>query len=1524
MKKIVLFFFLFLIKNTFFAQSANNCSNAIVVCGNSAISSNATGYGIQEVSGCSSQEHNSLWLKLNIVQSGTLGFDLIPDDTDINVDYDFWIYGPNVTCASKGSPIRCSTTNPAAANLSNNHTGMNGTAPQFFEGPGIAGISYVKWLNVLAGQSYYVVIDRPAGDGGFQLNWTGTAMSGAGAFTTPPSANSIPAIKTCSTVLDSGIFDLDGVRSSINSDLTNNSIIFYESYEDAFDGIVTPLDDIISNSSNPQTVYAKVKNNASGCFTIVDFQLIVNQIPDASISVQSNLICQGQSAIVNFSGSPNTTVFYKVNGGPQQSAVLNASGTYQLIDPISSNTSYQLVNVVLYDEATSNVLCSQVKDSTVSVTVQNVTLSSLTSNTSVCVGQNAVFTINGTPNAVVTYKIDDGANLTTTISAAGTTEVTVNNISANVTITLLSIVLGPCNITLNNTNTVTIVPTPLVNTLTSNSPICEGNNAVFSLQGTPNGIVTYSINGGSNQTITLNGSGAASVSVTAPTSNQTIQLKTIQIASCIENLTQNQSVTILTLPSIASLTSNSPICLGENAIFSIEGTPNTTVNYSINSGVTSSVSIGASGLATITVPSPTIAPTIVLSQIIGASCSKNVSNTTSVVVLPIPNVSSVTSNTPICIGSDAVFTINGTPNAIITYTLNNGASQTSQIPTSGTLLLNVAAPTVNPELAISLIDNGTCTKTLTLNSTVVVNQPPAILNITSSTPICRGSNAQFVIQGTPSAEVFYSINGGTVLSVIIGSTGFVTISIPAPTSTVTMNLSMIRLGACDVVISNSSQVIVNQLPQLISVVNNSPICSGSAAEFIVSGTPFSQITYSINSLPNTVASFDSSGSFSIILNGITATTSLQISSISDTNCTAPINQLSQVFVSPATTISMISATGSNNQMRCENAMISPIQYQVQGTATGVTVSGLPLGINHSYNTVTKLLTISGAASVAGVYPFTVETSGGCAPQVTETGTFTITDQPNMNLTYSNSICSGAITDIVLSSDLSNTTFTWTATVTNISATYNMSGTQNDINQLVNLSNTLTTGKIVMTITPFANGCSGNSKTIEITVNPIPQITSITNEFDQVCSGSLIKVTIAGFPSNASYLWTSIATDVTVIGATSGTTTGIIYLQVQLANPLVAGTVQFQITPTLGTCSGTMQTSTLINVLPYPNLPQTLPIQNVCSGTALNFQINDSPHVVGTTLTWEVDQMVNATGATSGSGLAPITITDLLTATNNQAGYVIYKVKSVLATCETDYVYYRVNVNAIPEPILQDGYMCLDADGNIIQSHYLNAGSFTGTYQFFWHKVTTTDDVIGVSSGAVYQVYTPGNYYVIARNVATGCYGTSNTVEVTSITSPSAFDYSVTDAFSENATINVTITGGTGNYFYQLDNGPLQTDPIFQGVSAGFHELSVINDKGCSRLTKNAHVIGYPKYFTPNGDGINDTWNIIGLNQANSRVYIYDRYGKFIKSIIPLDSERGWDGTYEGNLLPSTDYWFSIEYIENSLQKIFKSHFTLKR
>ena len=88
---------------------------------------------------------------------------------------------------------------------------------------------------------------------------------------------------------------------------------------------------------------------------------------------------------------------------------------------------------------------------------------------------------------------------------------------------------------------------------------------------------------------------------------------------------------------------------------------------------------------------------------------------------------------------------------------------------------------------------------------------------------------------------------------------------------------------------------------------------------------------------------------------------------------------------------------------------------------------------------------------------------------------------------------------------------------------------------------------------------------------------------------------------------------------------------------------------------------------------------------------------------------------------------------------------------------------------------------------------------------------------------------------------------------------------------------------------------------------------------------YPLYFTPNGDGYHDTWNIIGIsNQLDAEIYIFDRYGKLLKQLSP--TSLGWDGTFNGEALPSSDYWFIVNYREPSddTKKEFKAHFTLKR
>ncbi|WP_273566152.1 T9SS type B sorting domain-containing protein [Maribacter halichondriae] len=140
--------------------------------------------------------------------------------------------------------------------------------------------------------------------------------------------------------------------------------------------------------------------------------------------------------------------------------------------------------------------------------------------------------------------------------------------------------------------------------------------------------------------------------------------------------------------------------------------------------------------------------------------------------------------------------------------------------------------------------------------------------------------------------------------------------------------------------------------------------------------------------------------------------------------------------------------------------------------------------------------------------------------------------------------------------------------------------------------------------------------------------------------------------------------------------------------------------------------------------------------------------------------------------------------------------------------------------------------------------------------------------------------------------------------------------------------GNSDYEFAINGGEFQDDPVFTDVPPGINTV-IINDKNGCGITEPIEflVVGYPKFFTPNNDGINDFWHVLGIETLDSPLlFIFDRYGKLLSQ---LDSNSvGWDGTLNGRPLPSSDYWFRLEYsmLEDGVQiaKTRQSHFTLKR
>lgn len=259
-----------------------------------------------------------------------------------------------------------------------------------------------------------------------------------------------------------------------------------------------------------------------------------------------------------------------------------------------------------------------------------------------------------------------------------------------------------------------------------------------------------------------------------------------------------------------------------------------------------------------------------------------------------------------------------------------------------------------------------------------------------------------------------------------------------------------------------------------------------------------------------------------------------------------------------------------------------------------------------------------------------------------------------------------------------------------------------------------------------------------------------------------------------------------------------------------------------------------------------------------------------------------------------------------------------------YAVAELTLRADLRPIfdLDDSYtLCLDTNGTEVKDPpVLDTGLTAIDYTFEWALDGTA---LAGETGPSLAVAQSGTYMVTVTNVTTGCLETDSAEVVTS--SPPSITVEVaSQAFSENSVI-VAVATGEGDYEYSLDGGPWQESGTFGDVSYGEHTVTARDINGCGTASGSVTVLDYPHFFTPNGDGRNETWNIVGFaGQPSAKIFIFDRFGKLLKQISP--SGQGWNGTFNGERMPSSDYWFSVEYSEPStgIQKQFRAHFTLKR
>jgi len=315
----------------------------------------------------------------------------------------------------------------------------------------------------------------------------------------------------------------------------------------------------------------------------------------------------------------------------------------------------------------------------------------------------------------------------------------------------------------------------------------------------------------------------------------------------------------------------------------------------------------------------------------------------------------------------------------------------------------------------------------------------------------------------------------------------------------------------------------------------------------------------------------------------------------------------------------------------------------------------------------------------------------------------------------------------------------------------------------------------------------------------------------------------------------------------------------------------------------------------------------------------APITGGTSLcVGETLQLANATpGGTwssSDTSIATVDSNGLVTGIVSNFVDIIYTVSN---GCGSD-TRITLAVYSVPQPLLEDKFLCINnATGDPYNSVRLECGVPNLGFTFAWTLdgnplPTTTNNHLATELGV---------YEVTVTSTVSGC---SNTASCTvSASSAAIATATVGEDFNLNQIITVNVTGGSGDYLFQLDHGIPQESNVFTYVYQGEYTITVIDKNGCQDLELTVFALNYPRFFTPNGDGYNDTWGIKGLTDLKAKTYIFDRFGKLVKFLNASSEE--WDGTLNGNQLPSTDYWFLLEYKNrDGVDKEFKAHFSMKR
>jgi len=813
--------------------------------------------------------------------------------------------------------------------------------------------------------------------------------------------------------------------------------------------------------------------------------------------------------------------------------------------------------------------------------------------------------LGGNPDTIGTWT----GPLVTTNGHLGTVNIASLTLAGSPYVFTYTVASGVCPVV---TSTVTINILPLPNATLTVSPlnICAGDSPNVTITGTPNSTVTYTVNG-AVRTIVIPASGTVPVPGTYAVTTEIVlvSVSTNATPSCSKALTERRTITVFPLPTAAISITNPDVCTGGATTILFTGTAGATITYTEN-GVTHTIILDAFGRASID-RNLTVTTTYTIVSVTSAgdpACTQRITGqTVTANVIPIPTATISVVAADICLGSNAIVTITGTPNATVTYTVN-GNVRTAVLSPSGTYTVPPATYTENTTFTlISIATAGppVCTRLLTGQSVniSVRTLPTAIISVNADT-ICIGGTAIVQITGTPNADVVYSENGVSHTIRLNASGVF---QLPAAnynvqTTFILVSVTSTQAPFCSQIINQRVVLDVVPLPTVTSIVANpSPVCTGTSSTITITGTPGAIVTYTENGVSHTIT-INSQG-FVDISQVFAATTTfipIRVSTTGNPGCAQPVSGLSAtvtVIPQPIATISATADTicsGENVTVTITGTPNATVVYTVNGSTRTITLSasGTYIVPPTTYTQDTEFVLVSVSTPAPQV----------CTQLLGQRLSIIVLPLPTAEFSLSpETICAGELATLTFNGT-PNAIITYTANGATLTIPLNDVGFA-----FTQLSySALTVFQLVSASTTGTPGCSQDIFGTE-TLNVIPLPTAaIVLEPATICASGTSIVRIAGTP-NAQVTFSENGVVQTITLDATGNYT--------LPPATYTAAVRFVLisVTTTGTtsCFQLLNITTDLNVVSLPIASLLTPTPAICSGSSVRVTISGTPGAIVT-------------------------------------------------------------------------------------------------------------------------------------------------------------------------------------------------------------------------------------------------------------------------------------------------------------------------